>query len=153
VSKKLTTDYFRRQAPRFINMVAYCRRLPPDIFLCRDDLQMRRTVMGRGRGIRNWRAEAGGMPTPPGIASLLGSRLARSGGRLANFCQNSQQAKGACADKLLLSILEQMDFQESSIGVNADGTIAVGPQHRYATPFQPIEDLCMRMAKRTVLGD
>lgn len=46
-----------------------------------------------------------------------------------------------------------MDFQESSIGVNADGTIAVGPQHWHATPFQPIEDLCMRMAKRTVLGD
>ena len=33
---------------------------------------------------RNWRAEAGGTPTPPGIASLLGSKLARSGGPTAN---------------------------------------------------------------------
>jgi hypothetical protein len=60
----------------------------------------------RGRGVRNWRAEAGGTPTPPGTASLLGGRLARSGGRLSNFCQNSQQAKGACPDKLLLFIPE-----------------------------------------------
>ena len=100
----------------------------------------------------HWRAEAGGMPTAPGIASLPGSRLGGSGER-RQILARILSRQGACPDKLLLSIPEQMDFQESSIGVNADGTIAVGPQHRHAMPFQPIEDLCMRMAKRTVLGD
>jgi len=63
------------------------------------------------------------------------------------------QAKDARPGRCLLSIPEQVDFQKSSIGVNADSAVAVGPQDCHAMHFQPTEDLWMRMAERTVLGD
>ena len=53
----------------------------------------------------------------------------------------------------LASFPVQVNLQPFAVGANANRAIAVGSKHRHPALFDPIKNLCMRMAKRTVLGD